>query len=100
MTVWWPQYVAAVACLLGLCALLWLAWQARRPAALRARQRVVVNLRDGTAVEGALWHAGRHSITVRGAVVHQLGEVQGTPADGDVTVPVDQVLWVQSYGKE
>lgn len=91
--------LAAVAVLVAAGILLvWWVADTRSRRRLAVRRRVVVNIDTGAgdtaAVSGILWErSGRHLI-IRDAVVHTGG--QSVPADGDVIIDRDHVLYVQA----
>lgn len=56
-------------------------------------RRVLVNLDDGSAVEGVLWDERRPLLVLRDARLHAHG--QNTPLDGEVIIDAARVLFVQ-----
>jgi hypothetical protein len=59
-------------------------------------RRVVVNLTDGSAIEGVLWDERRPLLVLRSAHLHTHG--QTSPMDGEVVIHADRVLFVQVVG--
>lgn len=69
-----------------------------RNARIGVRQRILANLTDGSAVEGVLWARRGRLLVLRDAVLHERGS-QPVPADGEVLLDRDRVLFVQArYG--
>ena len=56
-------------------------------------RRVLVNLDDGSAIEGVLWRERKPLIVLRDARLHAGG--QGAPLDGEVIVDCARILFVQ-----
>lgn len=56
-------------------------------------RRVMVNLDDGSAIEGVLWDERAPLIVLRDAHLHQRGG--SAPLDGEVIVDVARILFVQ-----
>jgi hypothetical protein len=56
-------------------------------------RRVMVNLTDGSAIEGVLWDERRPLLVLRSASLHTHG--QHAPLDGEVVIHADRVLFVQ-----
>lgn len=60
---------------------------------LRARRRVLVNLTDGTALNGVLWRRHGRWLVLREARLHQPGGE--APIDGEAVIERARVLFVQ-----
>lgn len=56
-------------------------------------RRVMVNLDDGSAIEGVLWEERRPLLVLRDARLHTHG--QTAPLDGEVIVDAARILFVQ-----
>lgn len=60
---------------------------------LAISRRVLVNLTDGSAIEGVLWDERRPLIVLRDAKLHTHG--QSAPLDGEVIIDHDRISFVQ-----
>ena len=56
-------------------------------------RKVMVNLTDGSAIEGVLWDERRPLLVLRSAVLHTAQ--QHAPLDGEVVVHHDRIAFVQ-----
>ncbi|MEX1078890.1 MAG: hypothetical protein WED09_07265 [Homoserinimonas sp.] len=62
---------------------------------LVVRRKVVVNLRDGQAIEGVLFKQSGPLLVVKNATFLEEG-VDPMPLDGDTVIERDQVLFIQA----
>lgn len=62
---------------------------------LTGGKRLVVNLKDGTAIDGFLWDERRALIVLKGCTIHIPGE-QPTPADGEIVIERENISYVQA----
>jgi hypothetical protein len=68
----------------------------RAPAPLQA---VLVNMRTGTAIRGALAARRPNALVLRSAAVaeeHEGGRVSWTKLDGEIVIPIENVDYYQS----
>lgn len=56
-------------------------------------RQVMVNLTDGSAIEGVLWDERRPLLVLRNAVLHTAG--QHAQLDGEVVIHHDRIQFVQ-----
>lgn len=61
------------------------------------RRRVIVNLRDGQALEGLLLARRGPLLVLRDATLHTEG--RAVPVDGEAVVERDRVAWMQLHGR-
>ena len=59
-------------------------------------ERVIVNLVDGSAIEGVLTDQDGPLLVLQDATLHSPGGGDGRPMDGRVVVERDRVLFVQA----
>lgn len=57
--------------------------------------RAVLNLTDGTAIEGVLWDERGELLVIRGAILHDRGAGQPVPMDGDIIVERSRLRFAQ-----
>jgi hypothetical protein len=57
-------------------------------------RRVVVNLDDGTSIDGMFWKRRGSILVLKNATLHQPG-IDPTPMDGEVVVERARVLFIQ-----
>jgi len=62
-------------------------------------ERVIVNLKTGTAIEGVVVQQTGPLLVIRHAIVHQAGG-EHAPADGTVLVEIGDVDFVQTMPRE
>ena len=67
----------------------------RAYAKLAVNRRVVVNLADGSAVEGVLWNERGPLVVLKDALLHAAGAMVGQPMQGEVLIERDRILFVQ-----
>ena len=65
----------------------------RRYGRIAVSRRVLVNLDDGSAIEGVLWQERKPLIVLRNARLHTGG--QEAPLDGEVVIDCARVAFVQ-----
>lgn len=58
-------------------------------------RRVIVNLVDGSSIEGVLYRDARPLIVLKNAVYLEPG-AQPAPLDGDTVIERDKVLFIQA----
>lgn len=87
---------------LGFCvlaaAVAWHVIEQYRGKRLAVRQRVVVNLVDGTAVSGILWSRVGRQVVLRGAELLERGS-DPVGVDGEIVIDRDRVLFTQIAGE-
>lgn len=59
------------------------------------RRRVVVNLTDGSAIEGVLYRQDGPLLVIKNATYLERG-AQPAPLDGDTVIERDRVLFIQA----
>jgi len=57
--------------------------------------RCVLNLSDGTAIEGVLWDERGDLLVMRGAVLHESGAGGPVPMDGEIIVERARLRFAQ-----
>ena len=57
-------------------------------------RRVLVNMKDGSAIEGVLWEDRRPFLVLRNARLHTHG--QSSPLDGEVIIDYAQISFLQA----
>lgn len=67
----------------------------RRYRQLVAHHRMLVNLVDGSAIEGVLWDERGPLLVVRDGRLFAPGASDPTPLDGEVIVARDRIAFVQ-----
>lgn len=65
----------------------------RRYGRIAISRRVLVNLDDGSAIEGVLWRERKPLIVLRDARLHTGG--QDAPLDGEVVIDCARIAFVQ-----
>lgn len=65
---------------------------------LAARKRVLVALRDGSAVTGLLWTRKGRALVLKSAQLLEPGNDHPVPMDGDLILDREQVVYVQVAG--
>lgn len=91
----WALIITVVAVLAALVAM---ALRSRRWLPTRTKRQAAVHLSDGTSLSGVLWEVCPDVLVLRHARVLSASEHQNPPADGDVAVPRDRVVWLQILG--
>lgn len=86
--------IAVAVVLLAAAALVWLGAEQVWDRRVALRRRVLVNLLDGSAVDGVLWRRGRRLVVLRDARLLEPGREQVT-LDGEVLVERARVAFVQ-----
>lgn len=56
-------------------------------------RRIIVNLTDGTAIEGVLWDEQGPLLVLRGAIMHENG--QRAEMDGEVVIDRERIRFAQ-----
>lgn len=62
---------------------------------LVVHRRVMVNLDDGSAVDGIMWDELGPLLVLRDANLHSKGSTDPTPLDGETIVDRARILFVQ-----
>lgn len=60
---------------------------------LRLRRRVIINLRNGSAVAGVLWTRAGGKLVLKDAVLHE--HEQEVHVDGEIVIDAEMVTFVQ-----
>lgn len=63
---------------------------------LALSRRVIVNLKSGSAIEGALFDERGPLLVLKNALLHERGASGPTPMDGDVIVERQHIDFVQA----
>lgn len=58
-------------------------------------RRVMVNLTDGSAIDGVLWDERGALVVLRDANLHTPGATGTTPLDGEVVIDRQRILFAQ-----
>lgn len=58
-------------------------------------RRVIVNLTDGSSIEGVLYRDPGRILVLKNAIYHEPGS-QPVELDGDTVIELDKVLFVQA----
>lgn len=70
----------------------------RRYRNLVAHRRMLVNLVDGSALDGVLWDERPPLLVLRDARLHEPGADKPAPLDGDVVIDAARIAFVQVLG--
>lgn len=61
-------------------------------------RRILVNLDDGTTLEGVLWDEQGELLVLRGALLHDQANGEPVPMDGDILVERRRIRFSQAVG--
>lgn len=67
----------------------------RRYRNLVAHHRMLINLTDGSAIDGLLWDERPPLLVIRDARLHAPGADAPTPLDGEIVVDAARIAFVQ-----